>query len=194
MKHIGIDTGISNGNTDTEIARKIFLSYPTSVFENKHEIEFDIKNKISQFFDIPITSVQVAGSAKLGYSYHKSKIFEIGESDLDIAIINTDLYLRYAMIAFQKTNGYTDLSHFKQQGTLGGVKVKDNFIKYLARGILRPDLLPNCEEKIDWFKFFNNLSSEYIKIFKNINAGIYCNEKFYEHKQSDVIKKYKNKR
>lgn len=194
MYNNGMHAGISQKLSDNEIARKIFLSYPTDVFKDKLDMEFDIRNRISERFDIPITSIQVSGSAKTGYSYHKEKNFELGISDLDVSIINEKLFLQYMRIAYRTTKGYCDLSKFSSSKGLSGGEIQKSFIQYIGKGLLRPDLLPNCREKEEWFKFFNELSQDYFKIFKNINAGIYCTEFFYEHKQADVIRKFKEER
>lgn len=191
MYNNGMNVGIKQRLSNNEIARKIFLSYPTDIFKDKLDIEFDIRNRISIKFDIPIISIQVSGSAKTGYSYHKDKNFELGVSDLDVSIINEKLFLQYMKIAYKTTNGYSDLSKFSSSKGLSGGEVQKSFIKYIGKGLLRPDLLPSCIEKDEWFKFFNGLSQDYFKLFKNINAGIYCNEFFFEYKQADVVRKYK---
>lgn len=190
MYNTGIRNGLSSNLKATEIARKFFLSYPTNVFQNKYEIEFEIRNKISQKFQIPISSIQVAGSAKTGYSYYKKKEFQPGISDLDIAIINEKLFIEYMQISFRTTNHYSDLSKFSNKNVALGIDIYKSFSNYLSRGIFRPDLMPSCREKGEWFRFFNSLSEQFYELFNNINAGIYCNEFFYEHKQSDLVNKF----
>ncbi len=185
----GIKLGIENEKPSEEIAKKIFLSFPTYAFHEKLEAEFDIRNRISFFFSIPISSVQIAGSAKIGFSCHKSNVFDSKSSDLDVSMINEDLYLKYLKIAFEKTKGYTDCRQFGR--TSGFISHETSFTKYLAKGIVRPDYLPRCKEQEEWFSFFNKLSAEYISYFKNINAGIYCSEYFFISKQSSVIENYK---
>lgn len=183
----GILSGINNKKPYNIIARKIFLSYPTSVFIGNEDVEFDICNKISEHFKIPITSVQVSGSGKVGYSYFKCKWFEPGKSDLDIAIIDMNLFNKYMSIVYDITKGYTNQSDFPREK---GVSVFNQYIKCLSRGFFRPDLMPNHLEKLSWNKFFNEISREYFKMFKNINAGIYLSQFFFEQKQSEVIEKF----
>jgi len=185
-----VEQGVAITQTHNEIARKIFLCYPTYAFNNQLELEFEIRNKIANFFKIPILSVQFCGSAKLGFSYHKKTPFTSETSDLDVSIISEMLYIKYLNLAFRVTDGYSDLSKFLSTKKLSASLVHQGFIDNSMRGFIRPDLLPSCEEKLSWFNFFNKLSTQYIYFFKNINAGIYCNEYFYESKQSTVVKQY----
>ncbi|MBG9447291.1 hypothetical protein [Cytobacillus firmus] len=171
-----------------DIVRKIFICYPTKAFQGREEIGFQIFDDISRFFNIPYNSVQVVGSAKTGKSYFKFTEFIEGESDLDIAIISPELYLEYMELSYKITKGYTDQSKFgfnRQQ--------KSNvyeFKKCISNGIFRPDLMPNCPEKSKWWAFFNKLSNKHNAIFKNINAGIYATQYFFEFKQIEGLKKY----
>jgi len=174
-----------------ELARKIYISYPTKVFQGREDIQFDILNKISMFFNVPFSSVQVIGSAKTGYSYVKQKDFLEGKSDLDISIINSELFMRYMELSYRVTKGYKDLSKFPRDKE--GKSVDSYYKKCIANGIFRPDLMPTCEEKANWQAFFNKLSGEYYKLFKNINAGIYATQYFFEFKQIESLSIYMEK-
>lgn len=179
-----IRLGIKKGLGNELIGRKIFITYPTFAFTEMLEAEFDILNSISDYFQIPITSIQVVGSSKTGYSYHKSTIFVKGTSDLDIAIIDPGLYQKYCEIVAQVTKGFADLSKFKRTSDVNNYL---SYCKYLAKGIFRPDLMPTCEAKKNWFNFFNKLSNNYVDDFSDINAGIYFSQKFFEQKQAETI-------
>jgi hypothetical protein len=191
----GIRKGLDNKLKDNVIARKVYLSYPTDVFKDKLDIEFDVLNEISEYFNIPFNHIQIAGSAKTGYSYHKKKEFILGKSDLDIAIIDESLFTKYLQVSYRTTRQYSDLTkfHSKKEGVTGN-DIYISFLKYIAKGYFRPDLMPDCTEKSKWFEFFSKLSDKYFEIFKSINGGIYCNQYFFESKQSDNIKKYKELR
>ncbi|MDP8267446.1 MAG: hypothetical protein P9L97_01840 [Candidatus Tenebribacter davisii] len=182
----GIDLGIKEGQKFDIIARKIYLSYPTKVFKDLHEIEFDVLDAISNFFKIPFTNVQVVGSAKTGYSYYQSKEFVLGGSDLDVAIISSDLFIRYTEMVYDVTRGYTELTGFKDNKSI------DEYKYYLLKGMFRPDLMPNIPEKYEWFKFFNGLSKNYYELFNDINAGIYLSQFYFEKKQRKNIINYRN--
>ena len=179
----GIELGLRNGVPHEEIARKIFLCYPTNVFVDNEEVGFEILNQISIHFRVPFMSVQVVGSSKVGFSYHQDREFVPGESDLDIAIIDTSLFVKYSEIVFRVTNGYTSRQMFEQGSD-------SRFTKGLAKGMMRPDLMPRCQEKNEWFDFFRQLSSRYYRLFDNINGGIYASYFFFENKQAGVVVNY----
>lgn len=183
----GIEEDINNHKPHLLIARKIFLCYPTNAFSGKEDIKFEIFNAISEHFNIPITSIQVAGSAKTGYSYFKAKNFAYGESDLDIAIISMELFSRYTEIVYSITKGFSDLSQYPVKKDRDYLK---EYLGYLGKGIFRPDLMPISKEKERWFGFFNRLSGSHVRLFKGINAGIYASQFFYESKQIDSITRY----
>ena len=182
----GIEKGFKEGQKEEEIARKIFLSYPTFVFRHDKEEEYKIKNEISKFFNIPFRNVQVVGSAKTGESYIKNTFFRINESDLDIAIIDLQMFYDYMEKVFKATKGYSDLTGFSTP------KSHLSYEKYLAKGIFRPDFMPKCEARTVLRKFLNNLSSNHAQKFSNINVAIYASECFFESKQGKIIKGLKN--
>jgi len=186
-----IKIGLKSGHTHTEIARKVYLGYPTSAFIGNEELEYLIINKISKYFQIPYSNVQVVGSAKLGFSCHKENKFNPATSDLDIAIINKDLFFKYIEIVYEKTNGYGDQSGFPKNEF--GVSRYGEYIKYIARGIFRPDLMPSCMKKAEWRTFFTQLSAQHSSYFKSINCGIYSTEFFFESKQKNNISEYKSR-
>jgi len=185
----GITIGLKNRQSSLDISRKIYLSYPTNVFIDNEETEFEIRNAVASHFKIPFTSVQVAGSAKTGYSYHQQKEFTPGESDLDLAIIDQSIYFHYAQEVYKVTNGYSDLSMFPRKN---GKSTFPRYRECLSFGMLRPDLMPTSQIKNDWFDFFRNLSSNYISLFKNINSAIFSTTFFFEAKQISNIELYQS--
>lgn len=185
----GIITELEKGTPNNIIARKIFLSYPTSVFIGNEDIGFNICNEISEYFNIPIVNIQVVGSSKIGYSYINSKPFIPGKSDLDIAIVDLQLFNKYLEIVHSITNGYTDLTNFKIDEN--GKSDYYYFSKCIVKGMFRPDLMPYHKIKLEWKDFFRTLSSKYFRLFKNINAGVYSSQYFFEQKQAGLIGKFK---
>ncbi|MGV2703380.1 UNVERIFIED_CONTAM: hypothetical protein MT382_07195 [Aeromonas salmonicida] len=188
MDHIeSIEAGLQSKKPYNEIIRKVYLSYPTKTLVGDEERQYDILNEISCFFNVPIMSIQVAGSAKTGRSFHKQRNFEPKNSDLDIAIIDSGLYINYVEKIFTVTKGYTDKTGFKIKD---GNNTVEEYISYLTRGIFRADLMPTCEERKIWNQFFGKLSNKHSDLFKSINAGIYMSQLFFECKQRSIIRNY----
>lgn len=180
-----IEIGLKDSVPHHEIARKIYLAYPTHVLIGKEERQYEILNKISMFFKVPLTSIQVVGSAKTGYSFCRKSSFDTEISDLDIAIIDSRLFIEYSEWVFNITKGHTNLTAF-DPGNFNHYK------KNIVKGIFRPDLMPSGSKRKEWFGFFGGLSRNNKDLFKSINAGVYLSQTFFEYKQTYNIKEYIN--
>ena len=183
-----IAESLKKGDSSNTIIRRIYSFNISPVFSVNKDIGFKITNDVCQRFSIPFRSIHIAGSAQTGYSYFKSKDFTLKESDLDLAIVDSDLFKKYFEKVYKETNGFTDLTKFSNTN---GENNSKSFQNYIMKGYFRPDLMPNCVAKQKWFEFFNRLSNEYSEVFSNINCGIYLSEKFFEGKQTPIINKYK---
>ncbi|MBK5145253.1 hypothetical protein I2494_16325 [Budviciaceae bacterium BWR-B9] len=184
----GIKKGISSQTPPTEIARKMFFCYPTHFFIDNLEMQYEILNDISCFFDVPISSVHIIGSAKFGKSYYKKRLFSLKQSDLDVAIIDKDLFISYMELVSNLTDNYTKRQIFPRNRS--DLSVADSYISYISKGMFRPDMMPYSDERTKWNKYFGNLSNKYRNYFKNINCGIYLSESFFELKQAKLIEHY----
>jgi hypothetical protein len=188
MTHIeSIEKGIAEKRPLNEIIRKVYLSYPTNALIGDEERQFIIMNEISEYFNIPIVNIQVVGSAKTGHSFHKNTPFISKTSDLDIAIIDPNLFLTYTEWVFKTSKGFSDRTGFP---ILGGRSTFNQYSEYVSKGIFRPDLMPGGTKRVNWLKFFGNLSSKHKDLFKSINAGIYMSQIYFEYKQTSNIKNH----
>jgi hypothetical protein len=186
MDHLkAIDIGVKAGIPYHEIARKIYLTYPTKAFVGAEEQQYDILNEVSVFLDVPITTIQVAGSAKTGRSFHKGEDFVHGSSDLDIAVIDARLFTKYVEIVFKRSKGYSDQTGFPIRNEKS---TYEEYVRYLSRGIFRPDLMTVGAERAHWNNFFGRLSGKHTNLFGTINASIYLSQIFFENKQRSSIK------
>jgi hypothetical protein len=170
------------------ITRRLYLYDFGYVFAATPDRGFQILNAICEKFKLTFSSVRVVGSAHTGYSYLKKRDFVLGESDLDVAIISPWLFQEYSQAVYWLTHRYTDLTRFQRKA---GRSVAPSFREYLGSGQFRPDFMPQCQLKADWFSFFNKLSNGYTDLFKNINAGIYLSEGFFEMKTSSIVEAYR---
>lgn len=180
--------GLASGESDGDLARKLFLSYQTIIFKDRQDIEYSIKNLIKKQLNVPFVSIQVAGSSKTGVSFFKRTKFTEGKSDLDVSIISLDLYNRFLEEVHRITKGFTDLSVFPE---FHGKPTDKQFIKNLKKGFINPFFMPDCKEKSKWLDFFRELSNDHFRLFKDINGAIYSSEYFFECKQIECIEKFK---
>ena len=186
MDHLdAIDAGVTAKKPFHEIARKVFLTYPTKAFIGNEEQQFEILNDVATYFWVPITCIQVAGSAKLGYSLHKKAAFTPGESDLDLAIIDGQLFAHYLEIGLKLSKSYSDGTAFPIRD---GVSTMGEYLRYLAKGIFRPDLMPKGHQRAEWNNFFGQLSARHSGLFKSISVAVYISQSCFENKQRSAIK------
>lgn len=185
MNHLeAIDAGVAANRPYDEVARKVFLTYPTKAFFGQEECQYEILNDVAQHFDVPITSVQVAGSAKIGYSIHQGRDFSAGQSDLDLSIIDAQLFARYLALGLKISRGYSDGTSFPIRD---GKSTKEEYLRYLSKGIFRPDLMPQGQHRAAWSNFFGQLSSKHSKLFRSISAAVYLSQPCFENKQRSTI-------
>ena len=188
MNHLeAINAGIAAKTPYAEIVRKVFLTYPTKAFVGSEDQQYAILNEISDHFDVPINSVQITGSAKLGWSLHKKADFRPGESDLDVAIIDSRLFVKHMEMVLRKSKGYPDRSAFPLRDRQS---TQEEYIRYLAKGIFRPDLMPTGPERAIWQDFFGRLSRVHANLFRSISAAIYISQACFEAKQRSAIRNH----
>lgn len=142
---------------------------------------FEIKNRIATHFGIEVsTDVFVVGSAKLGFSIAPTKRWRpFGDySDIDVAIVNHDLYQK--------------VWHELHEYFLSGADWpnRGRFVKFLAQGWIRPDLLPPSplfEFVGEWWQFFRDLKREQLAGACKIAAGLYHDVFFLQSYQAGAI-------
>ena len=182
-----IDEWSSRGESSLMIARRIYFLSPTAAFEKDPDRELQVYQDVSKFFVIPFNSIQIVGSAKTGISLINSTPFAAESSDIDIAVVDQSLFMRYVEIAFAISEGYVrnDLFPIKE-----GKPTTRSFKKYLAKGMFRPDLMPHCPERADWMSFFSKLSGNHREFCAGMSAAIYASSVFFEWKQKIVVDKF----
>lgn len=185
---IGFQNGLNKNTDNKSLSRKIYLGYPTEIFIDKEEMQFDIFSRIKERFEINYLDIQVCGSSKTGFSLIKEREFIPGQSDLDIAIINQNLYQKFLEKSHEITGGFSDLSSFP---TIKGERSDRQFFANLSKGYFNPLAMPQCRKRSNWLDFFRQLSNNYYELFKNINASVYSSEYFFESKQEVCISRYK---
>ncbi|MFP2505526.1 hypothetical protein [Buttiauxella gaviniae] len=181
---------ILSGKRYEDIIGQIYLSMPTFAFENSYEKQYEIMQKISNRLDIPYYNIQVTGSAKIGVSLHKKTAFSAASSDLDVAIIDRDLFVKISEKIHIETNGLTrgDLfPKYKDKNTGKQVDKHEDYKRNLLKGILMDNCMPLGDTKRSWVKFFEDLSSEYRKDFKSISGAIYLSQYYFVNKQKSII-------
>lgn len=146
-------------------------------FKDKMDLFFDIKKKISDKFNIPITNIYLVGSGQLGFSLNPKNNYRdfienesddfLEASDLDFAIISEKLFGDI----WDEICGFR-LSDFPHDDKTA--RDYYSFENYLFKGWIRPDAFPfDFKKKKEWFEFFNTLN---VLVNRKVACGIFRNE------------------
>ena len=167
-------------------ARRVFFDEQSvATAEHKAE-EFEIKSRIAEHFDTPYRSVVFCGSAHLGFSATKDSDFVPGGSDLDVAIINFELF-QYAWTELIKaTRGFSNLTKFPhgQKGLVQADLIRDMMSK---RGVIHLHQMPSWETFDHHKDFLLGFSEVYAHLFSTISVSFYINEYAFCWKQSSAL-------
>lgn len=153
-----------NSLTAIQIVRKHILI--GGCFALSDEQHYQLKEAVCEHFKIEFNNVFLVGSGKLGFSVKAEKRFQAfsDESDIDIAVISTELFTKVWEEAYlyRKSGAYWPKSA--------------EFFRYVSDGWLRPDKLPSSnyfEFSKTWWDFFTELSSRKQFGPYKIRAGLY---------------------
>ncbi len=174
------------------IVRKHLIHGTPYVFQDREEDFYEFRELVANKFRINFHEVLILGSAKLGYSYHKNSVFSL-DSDIDVALVNEGLFESF----YDEICSYQYLkSKALFTTTQDEEKSYFRFLKYLIRGWMRPDLLPNrvqmCTIKKDWFDFFKSMSYGRSSVGNYIvSGGVFKNYNYLERYYVESLQKLK---
>lgn len=150
--------GIGSDEDLLDFCRRRSLHGTPMVFNGDEDAYYEFRKRIANKFEINFHEVFITGSAKLGFSPFKNKLFDL-DSDIDVALISATLYDRimsfihdYQMELRENRKAVSDRELMRYH----------QFLEYGAIGWMRPDLLPTSfrvdELKHDWFDYFDSIS------------------------------------
>jgi len=155
------------------------------VFEGAEDAYYEFRKRIARKFDINFHEVFITGSAKLGFSPHQRKPFDL-DSDIDVAIISAELFERI----MQSIHGYQmQLRENRRAVHENELGMYHQFLEYGAIGWMRPDKLPTSfrvqEMKREWFDFFKSISYGKSEVGNyKVTAGAF---KSYSHLEQYIM-------
>ncbi|HBL8239553.1 TPA: hypothetical protein LTU01_002871, partial [Listeria monocytogenes] len=171
-----------------EFIQKLFFLHPTLKVDVDllHQIIKQINNRLN----IPYHDIKVIGSSHTGFSFidksrtNKVKFYDDNKpSDIDIAIINSDLFVDVLEKTVKKTDNYTNNTYFSKQDSV------NYFKRNISSGFIRPDSIGCDETRNMWLDFFSDLSNDYDL---KISGAIYLNETFFLERIKNQLHKFKN--
>lgn len=168
-----------------EFYNKLFFTYPSTCLELENIAQ--IINIVSNELKVPYHDIKIIGSSHLGFSLVKPdkentiKFFDSNNSDIDIAIINKELFLDIFSLTMKTSNFYNDLTEFKDRNSFNYYK------KNVISGFIRPDTIGDKTFRSKWLRFFDDISEEYNM---KISAAIYLDEECLHNRLENSFKKY----
>lgn len=167
-------------------ARRLFVEERAASLHFDRDREYSIRSDISEFFNIPYTAVAFSGSAQIGFSIHKDRLFDPGVSDLDAACINADLFQKAWVDVIETTRSFTDLAPFGHAPPEHITLFQDQILR---RGMIRVDAMPLSELSRYWSTFQGQISRRHTVLFQRISIAIYLNEYAFCWKQDSALAK-----
>ena len=168
-----------------EACRRHLLHGTPHVFASREGAFFDFRRRIADKFSVGFHEVFVVGSAKLGFSPYKNKLFDL-ESDIDVVIVSAQLFETFMgqIGAYQG-----ELRRSRRSVSTRELVMYHRFLEYSAIGWIRPDKLPlsfslsNLKE--DWFNFFGSISNGKSEVGNyKVSAGIF---RTYAHLETYLL-------
>lgn len=147
-----------------------------------------IRDKVSVALEVRKEDVLIVGSAQVGFSLNEKKDRDSGSiikqryrcfdtlSDIDIAVINSELFDSYWEEIFQL---FCDANPWSNS---------QKFQYYFFRGWIRPDKFPNDFTRgLDWWKIFSGLSKDVTLNRRKVHGGLYKSIEFLKRYQEICI-------
>lgn len=157
-----------------EGCRKYLLHGTPYVFAGREVDFFDFRRRIADKFGVGFYEVFVVGSAKLGFSPYKNKLFDF-DSDIDVVIVSGRLFDEL----LDQVGGYQmELRRARRSVSIREQDLYHKFLEYIAIGWFRPDKLPlsfaMLDLKNDWFDFFRSISNGKSEVGDyKVSAGVF---------------------
>ncbi|MBV1928190.1 MAG: hypothetical protein KUG81_01595 [Gammaproteobacteria bacterium] len=162
-------------------------SYFFQLYFNENE-EFEFKKSLAESLGVHIRDIAIVGSGKLGFSikpdkdnkrFYQFKGFDHDfdkdpiekKSDLDVAIVSSKLFDEQLVSLYDHTDSYMD--------TVFSGSAKNQFSKYVLKGWIRPDKLPDDYAISPSIEKVQLALSE--KYGRDVNIGIYKSWYYFEN-------------
>lgn len=165
-------------------ARRVFVEERSVALKDDREIEYLIKEEVSQFFGVSYPEVAFTGSAQMGFSAYKNRPFVKAVSDLDVACVSAELFQRAWADVVTTTRAFTDDTKFSGMSPSEVDLFKMGILK---RGMIRVSIMPRSDLASRWKSFEDAISRKYSSHFGKIGFAVYLSEYAFCWKQDSVF-------
>ena len=174
--------------SDLEIVQRYITHGHPFVFEGDEDKYFRLKQTVAQKFGLNPQDVIMVGSGKLGFSISPLKRWQPShdESDIDVAIISSDIFDRFWKELYDFNIKLTDR-------TVEQEKQYYRFLDYFFKGWLRPDVFPfSYVGQKEWLDFFKSISYGEFGDHRKISGAVFRDWGFYEAYHTSNIREIRN--
>jgi hypothetical protein len=177
---------ILNKKTISKFVNEYILSNQPVCFRENEELVWEIKDLLSNQFNIHKKDIEIVGSGKLGISLSDERFGKEfnKKSDIDIALVSSELFNLAWNELLTLDFSYYKLSERKRQD------LNDSY-QTIHRGFISPERLPRSKFKEHWWKVFNELSNKQKYEHRKIRGRLFRNWSFVEKYYSIQIRKIK---
>lgn len=166
------------------VVQKYLLDGSSYFFDNDNSTdEFQFKKDIAKSLDVHLREIAIVGSGKLGFSIKPDKIepsffpfnkFDNNKkSDLDIAIVSSELFDLQLIRLFEYTSQYGNQELWSKKTD------RNSLARYILKGWLKPDFIPKLYKISDKIQEVQSIYK--VKFGRDINIGIYKSWYFFEN-------------
>jgi len=163
-----------------DIVRMYLINPGTCFVINESDLN-NLKKIVSNHFSLHPNEIAIVGSAKLGFSIAPDKRYQKFSdlSDIDIAICSSELFdeIWKSVYDYWRRESWSESKEFQ---------------KYLFRGWIRPDKLPNVPSfgmRREWWEFFRKLTNSKKYGPYSIRGGLYKSWHFLENYQLTAVER-----
>jgi hypothetical protein len=174
--------------SDLTLSKQEFLTDRAKYFIDKKPIYLDLKNLIFEASSTPFSMIKICGSAYWGKSFNTELEFRPGESDLDVALIDSSLFVRALSEVRSLTWNFSNLTYFPSATPSAPTLFQDYAYK---KGIIRLDIMPRTKTKQSLDAIAQKASRQFKDHFSKVTLAIYDSEESFTVKQIPSTKKFK---
>lgn len=173
-----------------------------STILEKVDLEYELRDSFAARLGLNLNNITIVGSAKLGFSLktHEFKAFDSkfdesknprSKSDIDIAIVSRELFDAVSRKIYAMSRHF-DIDWIERNWKINSFYTSPrdlyiNYVKYLARGWLRPDFLPSLYyNEAEWQ---DAQKGWYGRLSRKISIGIYSDWYYLKHYQMDNLER-----
>lgn len=191
------------------VFQKHVIDGPSAYFLHAPRIpndEYELRRDIARATGTNINDVIIIGSAKLGFSVKDERFQKFDakfdetknvhdKSDIDVALVNREYFDQVAEAIYHLSCHFDQIwinkNWLANQYYIQSKNLVLEYSKYIARGWLRPDFMPNSYLKeAAWLTPCNTWTN---KLERKVSIGLYSNWTYLKHYHMDHLQKLRSK-